>query len=122
MEQPHDTLTYTSQDPSLTDQELRGIDAYWRACNYLSLAMIYLRDNPLLREPLRVEHLKKRFLGHWGSAPGQSFADTLRSARMTSSLNAFILRAQTTAFASRPTATAATTSAIWFSATSICAT
>ncbi|HEX9078118.1 MAG TPA: phosphoketolase family protein [Desulfuromonadaceae bacterium] len=56
-----------------TEQELRLMDAYWRACNYLSLGMLYLRDNPLLREPLRVEHLKRRLLGHWGSAPGQSF-------------------------------------------------
>ena len=46
---------------------------YWRACNYLSAGMIYLRDNPLLREPLKPEHIKKRLLGHWGSDPGQRF-------------------------------------------------
>ncbi len=53
--------------------ELRKIDAYWRACNYLCLGMLYLRDNPLLREPLRPEHIKRRLLGHWGSDPGQTF-------------------------------------------------
>ena len=49
------------------------IDAYWRACNYLAVGMIYLRDNPLLREPLKPDHIKKRLLGHWGSSPGLSF-------------------------------------------------
>jgi xylulose-5-phosphate/fructose-6-phosphate phosphoketolase len=58
---------------SLTAQELRKMDAYWRACNYMSAAMIYLRANPLLREPLKPEHIKNRLLGHWGSDPGQSF-------------------------------------------------
>ena len=53
--------------------ELRRIDAYWRACNYLCAGMIYLRNNPLLREPLRPEHFKNRLLGHWGSDPGQTF-------------------------------------------------
>ncbi len=57
----------------LPADELRKINAYWRACNYLSLGMLYLWANPLLREPLRVEHLKKRLVGHWGSDPGQSF-------------------------------------------------
>ena len=57
----------------ISDDELRAIDAYWRACNYLALGMLYLRDNPLLREPLAVEHIKKRLVGHWGSDPGQSF-------------------------------------------------
>jgi len=58
---------------SLSAREVELIDAYWRACNYLSVGMIYLRDNPLLREPLRPEHIKSRLLGHWGSDPGQSF-------------------------------------------------
>ena len=58
---------------TLTAEELRQMDAYWRACNYLSAGMIYLYDNPLLREPLKPEHIKKRLLGHWGSDPGQSF-------------------------------------------------
>jgi len=50
-----------------------GIDAYWRAANYLSVGQIYLLDNPLLREPLRPEHIKPRLLGHWGTTPGQNF-------------------------------------------------
>ena len=56
----------------LDPEELRKIDAYWRACNYLAAGMIYLRANPLLREPLKPEHFKNRLLGHWGSDPGQS--------------------------------------------------
>ena len=55
---------------ALTDNELRLIDAYWRAANYLSVGQIYLLDNPLLREPLRIEHVKPRLLGHWGTTPG----------------------------------------------------
>jgi xylulose-5-phosphate/fructose-6-phosphate phosphoketolase len=58
---------------ALTAEELRKIDAYWRACNYLCAGMIYLRDNPLLREPLLPKHIKNRLLGHWGSDPGQTF-------------------------------------------------
>ena len=62
------------RDPRrISHDELHDLDAYWRACNYLALGMLYLRDNPLLREPLAVEHLKQRLVGHWGSAPGQSF-------------------------------------------------
>ena len=57
----------------LEADELRKMDAYWRACNYLCAGMIYLRDNPLLREPLLPEHTKNRLLGHWGSDPGQTF-------------------------------------------------
>ncbi len=56
----------------LSPDELNKINAYWRACNYLSVGMIYLRANPLLREPLKPEHIKNRLLGHWGSDPGQS--------------------------------------------------
>ena len=55
------------------EQELALIDAWWRAANYLAVGMIYLQDNPLLREPLRPEHIKNRLLGHWGSSPGQAF-------------------------------------------------
>ncbi len=62
------------QDTTLSPDELRKLDAYWRACNYLSAGMIYLRDNPLLRMTLSPEHIKRRLLGHWGSDPGQSFA------------------------------------------------
>jgi xylulose-5-phosphate/fructose-6-phosphate phosphoketolase len=57
----------------LEPDELRKMDVYWRACNYLCAGMIYLRDNPLLREPLRPEHTKNRLLGHWGTDPGQTF-------------------------------------------------
>ncbi len=58
----------------LSPSELEKTDAYWRACNYLALGMIYLQDNPLLREPLRPEHIKNRLLGHWGSSPGLAFS------------------------------------------------
>ena len=57
----------------LSASELRRTDAYWRACNYLALGMIYLQDNPLLKEPLKPEHIKNRLLGHWGSSPGLAF-------------------------------------------------
>lgn len=57
----------------LTPEELRKIHAYWRACNYLAIGMIYLRDNPLLKEPLKPEQIKQRLLGHWGSSPALSF-------------------------------------------------
>jgi xylulose-5-phosphate/fructose-6-phosphate phosphoketolase len=56
-----------------TQDELRKLDAYWRAANYLSVGQIYLLDNPLLREPLTIEHVKPRLLGHWGTSPGLSF-------------------------------------------------
>ena len=52
---------------------LQKMDAYWRAANYLSAAQLYLLDNPLLREPLRREHIKKKIVGHWGTVPGQNF-------------------------------------------------
>ncbi len=58
----------------VSDSELQQIDAYWRACNYLAAGMIYLRDNPLLRQPLQPEHIKRRLLGHWVPSPGLSFA------------------------------------------------
>jgi len=54
-------------------EEIASIDAYWRAANYLSVGQIYLLDNPLLREPLRPEHIKPRLLGHWGTVPGINF-------------------------------------------------
>jgi xylulose-5-phosphate/fructose-6-phosphate phosphoketolase len=57
----------------LSHDELQTINAWWRACNYLAAGMIYLRDNPLLRQPLAPEHLKTRLLGHWGSSPGLAF-------------------------------------------------
>jgi xylulose-5-phosphate/fructose-6-phosphate phosphoketolase len=70
------TDTQTATEPRaggstpLNEEELRLIDAWWRAANYLSVGQIYLLDNPLLREPLRPEHVKPRLLGHWGTTPG----------------------------------------------------
>ncbi|TAH25720.1 MAG: phosphoketolase family protein, partial [Oscillatoriales cyanobacterium] len=57
----------------LSDSELGKINAYWRAANYLSVGQIYLLDNPLLKEPLKLEHVKPRLLGHWGTTPGLNF-------------------------------------------------
>jgi len=57
----------------LSAEELRRMNAYWRAANYLSVGQIYLYDNPLLREPLKIEHVKRRLLGHWGTTPGLNF-------------------------------------------------
>ena len=65
IEPPTDRAT-----PPLDESELDGLLAYWEAANYLTVAQIYLRDNPLLREPLRPEHIKPRLLGHWGTSPG----------------------------------------------------
>jgi xylulose-5-phosphate/fructose-6-phosphate phosphoketolase len=61
-------------DKPLSNRELESMNAYWRACNYLSVGMIYLKDNPLLKEPLKPEHVKHRLLGHWGASPALSFA------------------------------------------------
>jgi xylulose-5-phosphate/fructose-6-phosphate phosphoketolase len=63
----------TVKGAPLSPKELDNIDAYWRASLYLSLGMLYLKDNPLLREPLTLDHTKRRLLGHWGSDAGQSF-------------------------------------------------
>jgi xylulose-5-phosphate/fructose-6-phosphate phosphoketolase len=60
-------------DSPLEPELLRRMNAYWRAANYLSVGQIYLLDNPLLRESLRLEHVKPRLLGHWGTTPGQNF-------------------------------------------------
>ncbi|CAB3787848.1 Xylulose-5-phosphate phosphoketolase [Paraburkholderia ultramafica] len=68
-----EAISHPTPPQTLDPDTLRKIDGYWRACNYLSVGMIYLRDNPLLREPLKPEHIKNRLLGHWGSDPGQSF-------------------------------------------------
>ncbi|MCC7483276.1 MAG: phosphoketolase family protein, partial [Hyphomicrobiales bacterium] len=65
-------MTTTSSGP-LDERQLAAIDAYWRAANYLSVGQIYLLANPLLREPLRLEHVKPRLLGHWGTTPGLNF-------------------------------------------------
>src|SRR6188768_431220 len=64
----------TVQGSPLSSDELRKTHAYWRACNYLALGMIYLQDNPLLKEPLKAQQVKNRLLGHWGASPGLSFA------------------------------------------------
>src|SRR4051794_37066977 len=60
-------------ESTLPEEQLRTMDAYWRAANYLSVGQIYLFDNPLLKEPLRLEHIKPRLLGHWGTTPGLNF-------------------------------------------------
>lgn len=57
----------------LSDELLQKMDAYWRACNYLSVGQLYLLDNPLLKQPLKMEHIKPNVVGHWGTAPGQNF-------------------------------------------------
>ena len=62
-----------SDTTAITDAEVQAIDAWWRAANYLAVGQIYLLDNPLLREPLRPEHVKPRLLGHWGTSPGLNF-------------------------------------------------
>jgi xylulose-5-phosphate/fructose-6-phosphate phosphoketolase len=70
---PYSPTRSTIAATALGAEELRKIELYWRACNYLSLGMIYLQENPLLAEALRPEHIKNRLLGHWGSSPGLSF-------------------------------------------------
>src|SRR4051812_22682398 len=66
-------VTTSQAETVLTLEALHDIDAWWRAANYLGAAQIYLLDNPLLREPLRLEHIKPRLLGHWGTTPGLNF-------------------------------------------------
>ncbi len=65
-------VEHTSES-ALLPEELQQIHSYWRACNYLAVGMIYLQDNPLLKQPLTLEHIKPRLLGHWGTSPGLSF-------------------------------------------------
>src|ERR1700678_1436891 len=60
-------------DRPLSDVELQRVHAWWRAANYLGVGQIYLLDNPLLTEPLTLEHVKPRLLGHWGTTPGLNF-------------------------------------------------
>jgi xylulose-5-phosphate/fructose-6-phosphate phosphoketolase len=66
----------TVKGAPLSDEELKKLHAFWRATNYLALGMIYLQDNPLLREKLKPEHIKPRMLGHWGTSPALSFIYT----------------------------------------------
>jgi xylulose-5-phosphate/fructose-6-phosphate phosphoketolase len=79
MDAPTATLTDKSQAAVVSSQlildpdELHKIDAYWRASNYLAVGQIYLYDNPLLREPLTLSHIKPLIVGHWGTVPGQNF-------------------------------------------------
>jgi xylulose-5-phosphate/fructose-6-phosphate phosphoketolase len=71
------TVDLTDRDlGALTDEELASLDAWWRACNYLTVGQIYLMDNALLRRPLMVDDIKPRLLGHWGTSPGLSFIYT----------------------------------------------
>lgn len=67
------SLAVPAHESALHPEELREIHAYWRACNYLAVGMIYLQNNPLLKQPLTLEHIKPRLLGHWGTSPGLSF-------------------------------------------------
>ena len=64
--------TCVEKEP-LTEEYLRKMDAYWRAANYLSAGQLYLLDNPLLKEPLTLDSVKKKIVGHWGTVPGQNF-------------------------------------------------
>ncbi len=68
------TSPATLSPTPLSPEELQNLHAYWRACNYLAIGMIYLKDNPLLKEPLQAEHIKYRLLGHWGASPALSFS------------------------------------------------
>jgi len=68
------TSPATVSPTPLSPEELQKIHAYWRACNYLAIGMIYLKDNPLLKEPLQAEQIKYRLLGHWGASPALSFS------------------------------------------------
>ena len=66
----------TIQGTPLNEEELRKTHAFWSACNYLAAGMIYLQANPLLREPLKADHVKNRLLGHWGASLALSFIYT----------------------------------------------
>ena len=73
LERKTDELTPKRKTDALTPEVLRKMHAYWRAANYLSVGQIYLYDNPLLREPLKLAHVKPLVVGHWGTTPGQNF-------------------------------------------------
>src|SRR5947209_15840096 len=72
-DEPAPDMTPTTPIPSLSEDELRLRDAYWRAANYLSVGQIYLLDNPPLTRPLQLSDIKPRLLGHWGTTPGLNF-------------------------------------------------
>src|SRR3954464_11444847 len=75
MDKAADSITKQVHEsaPSLSENLLQQMDAYWGAANYLSVGQIYLHDNPLLKQPLTLEHIKPRLLGHWGTTPGLNF-------------------------------------------------
>src|ERR1700693_4423807 len=66
--------TSVLEQAPLSQEEMRKLEAYWRAANYLSVGQIYLYDNPLLKQPLTLAHIKPRLLGHWGTTPGLNFS------------------------------------------------
>lgn len=66
----------STQNRVLSEKERSDLHAWWRASNYLAAGQLYLLDNPLLREPLRPEHIKRKIVGHWGTVPGQNFIYT----------------------------------------------
>ena len=68
-----DANRMTLEENPLTSELMAQMDAYWRAANYLSVGQIYLLNNPLLKQPLKSEHVKPRLLGHWGTTPGLNF-------------------------------------------------
>lgn len=70
------TAARMSRKAALTPSQLEKLDAYWRASNYLAACQLYLLDNPLLKQPLQPEHIKKKIVGHWGTVPGQNFIYT----------------------------------------------
>jgi xylulose-5-phosphate/fructose-6-phosphate phosphoketolase len=67
------TQKTNEKDKTLSPDLLQKMNAYWRAANYLSVGQIYLYDNPLLKEPLKLSHVKPLVVGHWGTTPGQNF-------------------------------------------------
>src|SRR5437763_8717441 len=67
------TADISLKEKALSTAELALLNSYWRAANYLSVGQIYLLDNPLLKEPLKLDHIKPRLLGHWGTTPGLNF-------------------------------------------------
>ncbi|HEK21405.1 MAG TPA: phosphoketolase, partial [Bacteroidetes bacterium] len=71
-----ETELFNIETEALSPGLLQKMDAYWRAANYLSVGQLYMRDNPLLKEPLKLEHIKNMLLGHWGTTPGQNFIYT----------------------------------------------
>jgi xylulose-5-phosphate/fructose-6-phosphate phosphoketolase len=73
LERKTDAVTPNRKTDTLTPELLRKMHVYWRAANYLSVGQIYLCDNPLLREPLKLAHVKPLVVGHWSTTPGQNF-------------------------------------------------